>query len=140
MDELRVTAQVSIPAADLSWSAARSSGPGGQNVNKTSTKVDLRFDLEGTAALSEPVKRRLHRIAQNRLDAEGRVMITSQVTRDQHRNLEDARERLAALIRQALKPPVKRKKTKPSRGAVKRRLEAKKQTKEKKSRRGKVDW
>ena len=129
-----------IPSADLSWSAATSSGPGGQNVNKVATKVDLRFDLEGTTALRAEVKGRLRRTAANRLDKEGRIQITSQATRDQSRNLEDAREKLAALIRSALHPPKKRKKTRPSRGAKERRLKAKKQRSERKQSRKSVDW
>jgi len=129
-----------IPSADLSWSAATSSGPGGQNVNKVATKVDLRFDLEGTTALRDEVKGRLRRLAANRLDREGRIQITSQATRDQSRNLEDAREKLAALIRSALHPPKKRKKTRPSRGAKERRLKAKKQRSERKQSRKSVDW
>ncbi|MEC7520653.1 MAG: alternative ribosome rescue aminoacyl-tRNA hydrolase ArfB [Myxococcota bacterium] len=140
MDDLPVSQRTVIPSADLSWSAATSSGPGGQNVNKVATKVDLRFDLEGTTALRDEVKGRLRRLAANRLDREGRIQITSQATRDQSRNLEDAREKLAALIRSALHPPKKRKKTRPSRGAKERRLKAKKQRSERKQSRKSVDW
>lgn len=140
MDDLHISRSVVIPAADLSWSASRSGGPGGQNVNKVSSKVDLRFDLPGCRALIPPVKARLRQLAANRLDADGRIMIASQVTRDQHRNLEDARQRLAELIRRALVRPKPRKKTKPSRGSVRRRLEGKKRNAEKKQSRRKVDY
>lgn len=126
MDDLVVRPGLVIPARDLSWSAARASGPGGQNVNKVSSKVDLRFDLEGTDALAPEVRARVRARARGRLDADGRVVIVSQATRDQKRNLEDARERLAELIRAALVVPKPRKKTKPSRGAQERRLGEKK--------------
>jgi ribosome-associated protein len=137
-EELRVNASVTIPAHDLTWSAARSSGSGGQNVNKVSSKVDLRFDLDGTTALTRTVKDRLRELPGVRLDARGRVVVTSQKTRDQHRNLEDARARLAELVRAASKRPKKRRPTKPSRAAKRRRLDDKRKHSEKKASRRKV--
>jgi ribosome-associated protein len=122
VEDLPVAEGVVIPARDLSWSAARASGPGGQNVNKVASKVDLRFDLEGTTALSAPQKARLRVIVANRLDGEGRVQVTSQAGRDQAQNLEVARETLASLIRRALVPPKPRRPTKPTRGSRERRL------------------
>ncbi|MEM6994821.1 MAG: alternative ribosome rescue aminoacyl-tRNA hydrolase ArfB, partial [Myxococcota bacterium] len=125
--DLVVSANVTIPAADLSWSASRAGGPGGQHVNKTSTKVDLRFDLRGSTALTMTVKRRLTALAAGRLDGEGRIVITSAASRSQTNNLLEARERLAALVRAALVVPKRRRATRPSLGAKRRRLDAKRQ-------------
>ncbi len=127
MDPLRISSRITLPAADLSWTAVRSSGPGGQNVNKVASKVDLRFDLEGCEALAPPVKARLRKLAgPSRLDAEGRVVLVRGAYRDQPRNLEAAREDLAALVRRALVPPKRRKPTRPTKGSKERRIKGKK--------------
>lgn len=138
MDDLPVNDRIVIPARDLAWTASRASGPGGQNVNRTESKVDLRFDLEGTDALAAPVKSRLRALCGNGLDADGRVVIVCQVHRDQPQNLREAREKLAGLIRRALVVPKKRKATKPTRGSKERRLKEKRHASETKSMRGKV--
>lgn len=123
--DLIVTDAVVIPGDDLMVIAVRSSGPGGQNVNKVATKVELRFDLANTTALPAPVKARLAVACRGRLDAEGRVIITSEATRNRIRNLTDARDKLAALIREALVPPRPRRPTKPTRASKERRIDDK---------------
>lgn len=137
-EDLEVSSAVVIPGGELEWTAARSSGPGGQNVNKLSTKVELRFDLPNTRALEPSVKLRLSRIAASLLDRDGRIVLVSQATRSQLQNLEDAREKLRQLVLRALVVPKKRKKTRPSLAAKKRRLEGKRHTSEKKQSRRSV--
>ncbi len=127
MDDLRLKRGVTIPAADLEVRVARSSGPGGQGVNTTDSKVELRFDLEGTEALDERQKARVRDRLGNRLTKDGVLVLQSNEHRSQHRNREAARERLVNLLSEALEPPRQRHKTKPSRGAKRRRIEAKKQ-------------
>src|SRR5580658_5756917 len=132
-DPLFIRGALTIPGAELSWTAVRASGPGGQNVNKVASKVELRFDLLGSRALAADVKARLRDLAGSRVDATGQLLLTSQLTRDQSRNLEDARAKLADLVRRALRPPRKRKATRPSLGAKRRRLEHKRRQGEKKT-------
>jgi ribosome-associated protein len=135
---LFVNDRVVIPATDLSWTAVRASGPGGQNVNKVASKVELRFTLAECSVLSPSVKARMFTACKSRLDAEGRVRIVSQLTRDQSQNLEDAREKLAELVRAALTVPKPRTATKPTRGSKRRRLQGKHMQSEKKALRGRV--
>jgi ribosome-associated protein len=122
MDPLVVNAAVTLPPSDFTWSAARASGPGGQNVNKVASKVELRFDLAGTLALNDEVKARVRALAGSRLDADGQVRVVSQATRDQSRNLDDARDKLRVLVLEALTPPKPRRATKPTRASKARRL------------------
>lgn len=124
--DLPIDEHLIIPGGDLTTTAVTSSGPGGQNVNKVATKVELRFDLEGTLVLAPEVKARLRQLSRGRLDADGRVVLTSQKTRNRLQNLADVRARLADLIRRALVPPTPRHATRPTRSSQVRRVEAKK--------------
>ena len=125
--DLHVSAAVVIPAAELQWRFSRSSGPGGQNVNKVETAVELGFDLEGTGAIGPFQKQRLLERLGSRCVA-GCLRVAVSEHRSQYQNRQLAMQRLADLLREALKPPPKlRKPTKPTRGAVKRRVDAKKQ-------------
>ncbi|MEM9068475.1 MAG: alternative ribosome rescue aminoacyl-tRNA hydrolase ArfB [Myxococcota bacterium] len=136
--DLVIKAGVVLDGNHLSWHATRAGGPGGQHVNKVATKVDLRFDLNASTALSPAVKNRLRALA--RLDAEGRVVIISGGSRSQATNLEEARQKLRALVLSAMKTPKKRKATKPSKGAKRRRLESKRRQSQKKASRARVSY
>ena len=125
-DPIVVTPDVRVPAAALTVHAVRASGPGGQNVNKVSTKIDLRVDLAAIEGLSEAARARLRALVRNRQDAEGRLVVTSQATRSQAENLLEARARVADLIRAVLVEPRRRVETRPSAGARRRRLAGKK--------------
>jgi ribosome-associated protein len=132
LESLVVRPGITIPERELEWTAVRASGPGGQNVNKVSSKVELRFDFETSSAFGASVKARLRALAQHRLDGDGRILIVSQVTRNQPQNLEDARQRLAELIARALVAPKLRRPTKPSRAAKRRRVDDKRVNSQKK--------
>lgn len=136
---LFINSRIQIAENELSETFIRSSGPGGQNVNKVASAVQLRFNAQGSDALSEEVKQRLKRLAGSRATGDGMIVIEARRYRDQEKNRADARERLAALIRRALERPKPRKRTKPSRASIQKRLDEKKQRGEKKSLRRK-NW
>jgi ribosome-associated protein len=134
---LIINDKITLPGSDLEWTAVRASGPGGQNVNKVASKIELTFDFEATVALPDPAKLRLRALAKNQLDAEGRILVKSEKTRDQGKNLADAREKLKELIVKALVVPKARKPTKPSKAQKARRLTTKKKVGAKKAARKK---
>jgi len=140
MPPLEVTPAITIPDSDLSLSFVRASGPGGQNVNKVASAVQLRYDLVGSSALDERVKLRLRALAGRRVTEEGALLIIARNHRTQEQNRREAHERLAELIRQALIEPKTRRATKPTRASKERRLESKVRDQRTKSRRGKVRW
>ena len=124
-EPIRIAKGILVPEAAVEWRAVRSSGPGGQNVNKVASKVELRVDLAAVSGLSAPARARLDAFAASRRDADGRLLVTSQRTRDQLRNLEDARDKVKKLVERAIKAPRPRRLTQPSPGAVERRLREK---------------
>lgn len=124
-EPLVIDDRVTVPGSDLAWTATRASGPGGQNVNKVASRVELRFDLPGTQALDAATKDRLRALAKGHLDADGLVLVRSERTRDRLQNLRDARDKLRELIVRALKIPKRRRPTKPTRGSQRRRLDEK---------------
>ena len=132
---LRLAPGVEIPLAALTYSAARSGGPGGQHVNTTSSKIELRFHINAIQGLSWKAYDRLVMLAGSRLTTEGEIILTCDETRSQRTNRDLVIERLSELIRDAQAVPKPRKKTKPSRGSIERRLQGKAQTSERKKNR-----
>lgn len=140
METLYVSPTLSIPLAELRFKFHRSSGPGGQNVNKLNTSVELQFDFVHSAVLSDGQRQRIAEKLAARLNSTGALSIQSERFRTQGRNRADCLNKLAALIAEALKTPPKRKKIKPSRTAQARRLDSKRRHSEKKkSRRTPLD-
>ena len=136
---LRITDTIALADWELAESFSRSSGPGGQNVNKVSTAVELRFEAERSPHLTPAVKTRLKRLAGRRWTLEGAIVVQVEETRSQIRNREIARERLAELVRAALVVPKRRIATKPTAGSQRRRLAGKTARGALKAMRGRVD-
>jgi len=122
---IRITPAIALDESEISERFVRASGPGGQNVNKVASAVQLRFDARHSPSLSDGVRERLMRLAGRRLTLEGVLVITAQRHRTQEANRRDALERLIDLIRRAAEPPVPRKPTKPTRASRRRRIDAK---------------
>jgi ribosome-associated protein len=122
---LIINDHIRIPEHEFQWSFVRAGGPGGQNVNKVASKAVLRWDVAGTPSLPADVKARFRAQQQHRLTTTGELVLSSQRFRDQGRNIEDCRQKLRGLVLQAVAVPRPRKPTRPTRGARRRRLEAK---------------
>ena len=122
VEPIVVREQTIVLAWAITMHAVRASGPGGQNVNKVASKVELHVDLRGVVGIDVEARRRLDVLANGSRDAEGRLLVVSQLTRDQHRNIEDARNKVRTLVLRALERPKPRRKTRPSRASVERRL------------------
>ena len=138
---IRITDHISLDERELQERFIRASGPGGQNVNKLSTAVQLRFDVRHSSSLQDDVRARLERLAGKRLTNDGVLVITAQRNRTQERNREDALNRLIEMIRAAAVPPTPRRATRPTKASKERRLQGKKQRSTiKRLRRDKPSW
>jgi ribosome-associated protein len=126
-ETVRITRDIEIPLEELELRASRASGPGGQGVNTTDSRVELRFDLSGSPSLPAEARERALRRLASRLDSAGRLRVVAQTQRSQLANRRDAIERFAALLRDAVSVPRSRRPTRPSAAAAARRLEGKRQ-------------
>ena len=126
MSELEINSTLSIPMDEFRTSFIRASGPGGQHVNKSSTAVQIRFDIKQSSSLSDDIRQRLIQIAGNRMTTAGELIVTAQRFRSRERNRQDALERIATLVRRATIVPKKRRRTRPSGAARKKRMDDKK--------------
>jgi ribosome-associated protein len=129
---IEITDQISIVESELQFDFIRASGPGGQNVNKVSSAVQLRFDVANSPSLPEELRQRLTQIAANRINKEGVLILEASKFRTQEQNRQEAIDRLVGLVRRAAHKPKPRKKTRPSAASIERRLEKKRQRSEKK--------
>jgi ribosome-associated protein len=136
---IQITSSFSIDESELQLAFVRASGPGGQNVNKVASAVQLRFDV-GNSLLPEDVKQRLKRIAGNKITSEGELLIEAKKFRTQEQNREDAMNRFAELVRRAFEKPKKRTKTKPTAASKEKRLKQKKQRADVKKLRQSKEW
>lgn len=130
---LEINAQIQIPQEDLQFTFARSAGPGGQNVNKVNSKAILHWDVVQSPHLPDAVKERFLSRYRSRITVLGEIVISSQLYRDQGRNIEDCQEKLREMIVAVLAAPIPRKRTKPSRGVKERRLQSKREQSERKT-------
>lgn len=127
---MKISERLHIPDHELAFTFARSGGPGGQNVNKVASKAVLRWDIAANSSIPEAVKERFRNTFGNRIASEGEVVITSDEYRDQPRNMEACRSKLADMLRSVEKPPKVRRATKPTRASKERRISSKKRTSE----------
>ena len=137
---LIINARIRIPLSELEWTFARSSGPGGQNVNKVNTKATMHWDPAASVGLPADVRDRFLAKYAGRIAKDGRLVLSSQRFRDQARNIDDCLQRLKAMVEVVVNPPKQRRPTKPTRGSKERRLKQKKQRSQRKDSRRGVDW